>query len=222
VEIMRQQEDASNTAIVAQHQLDALRADRESFIQSWYGAISQELVTARNSRDAADAQLEKARKHKDLVRLVASDDSVVLSVTKLSVGSVLKSGDQIMTLTPLSTPMQAEIEISPRDIGFIRVGDPTMVKVDAFNYTQYGTAKGHVEWISDGAFTFNDDTGQPTNPYYKVRIAIDKMNFHNVPKTFRLIPGMTLEGDIKVGRRTIGSYIWDAVARTSNEAMREP
>ena len=33
---------------------------------------------------------------------------------------------------------------------------------------------------------------------------------------------MTLAGDIKVGRRTLASYIWDSVARGGGEAMREP
>jgi hypothetical protein len=44
----------------------------------------------------------------------------------------------------------------------------------------------------------------------------------NVPADFRLIPGMTLVGDIMVGRRTILSYLVEGVLRTGSEAMREP
>ncbi len=48
--------------------------------------------------------------------------------------------------------------------------DETTIKVDAFNYTQYGVAQGSVKWISEGAFVLNDDTGQPGEPYYRVRV----------------------------------------------------
>ncbi len=222
VEMERQLESAQNGVIVSQRMLDSLRADREAFIQNWSTQTSQELLTARNSRDTAAAQLEKAQKHKEQVRIVAPDDAIVLTVTKLSVGSILHSGDQVITLTPLSAPVEAQVNISPRDIGFIRVHDKATLKVDAFNVAEHGVADGSVKWISEGAFVVNDDTGQPCDPYYRVRIQIDHMNFVKVPANFRLIPGMTLTGDIKVGRRTVASYVWDSVAQGAGDAMREP
>ena len=65
-------------------------ADRDAFIQQWSTQLSQDLVTARSSLDTAQASLEKAVRHHDLVRLTAAEPSVVLTVAKLSVGSVLK------------------------------------------------------------------------------------------------------------------------------------
>jgi hemolysin D len=222
VEMERQLENTHNGVIVNRHILDSLRADREAFIQTWATNLSQEMVTARNSRDTALAQLEKAQKHKDLVQIAAPEDAVVLTMTKLSVGSILRSGDQLMTLAPLSAPLAAEARISARDVGFIRVGDPATLKIDAFNYTEHGVAEGSVQWISEGAFMLDDDTNQPVDPYYRVRINIERTNFVLVPPNFRLIPGMTLVGDISVGRRTLASYIWETIARGGGEAMREP
>jgi hypothetical protein len=48
------------------------------------------------------------------------------------------------------------------------------------------------------------------------------VHLRNVPADFRLIPGMTLDGDIMVGRRSIMSYLVEGVLRTGSEAMREP
>ena len=222
VEMERQLQSTHNGVIVNQHLLDSLRADREAFNQNWRTQISQEIVTARNSRDTAVAQLSKAKKRKDLVQITAPDDAVVLTATKLSVGSVLHSGDQLLTLTPLAAPVEAEVSISARDVGFIREGDPTTLKIEAFNFSEHGVANGSVKWISEGAFTITDDTNQPVDPYYRVRIRIERTDFVNVPPNFRLIPGMTLTGDIKVGRRTVASYIWGSVAKGAGEAMREP
>ena len=222
VEMLRTLENAHNTANEQRHLLASLRSDREAFIQNWLAQVSQDAVTSRNTRAQAAAQLEKAQKHKELVRLVAPEDAIVLSVTKLSIGSVLRSGDQVATLTPLSAPVEAELNIAARDIGFVRANDVATLKVDAFNYTEHGVADGPVKWISEGAFVINDDTNQPVEPYYRARVRIEHADFVKVPDNFRLIPGMTLTGDIKVGRRTIASYIWEGLAKGAGGAMREP
>jgi HlyD family secretion protein len=134
---------------------------------------------------------------------------------------VLKQGDTLYTLMPLSTPLEAEARILSRDIGFVRVGDECTLKIDAFNSAEHGTAEGKVRWISDDAFTV-DDNGQPTEPYYKVRCGIEETHFINVPPHFRLIPGMTLSADMKVGRRSVAMYLLGGVLRGVGESMREP
>ena len=98
LDLLRNVEYQHNSLIEAQHLISSLRADREAFRQQWQTDTSKEIVAARNTRDTALAQLEKARKHQDLVRLVADEDSVVLTIAKLSVGSVLKEGDHLITV----------------------------------------------------------------------------------------------------------------------------
>ena len=199
----------------------SLTADREAFIQQWSAQLSQDLVTARNSLDTAMAQLQKATKHEDLVRLTALEPSVVLTVAKLSVGSVLKEGDTLFTVMPVNTPLEAEIRISSRDVGFIRAGDRCVLKIEAFNYMEHGTAEGVVRWVSDNAFTTDDDN-KPVDAYYKSRCGVDATHFANVPDKFRLIPGMTLQADVNVGSRSVAMYLLGGLMRGFNEAMREP
>ncbi len=183
--------------------------------------MSQDLLTARNNLDAADAQLEKATVHRDLVKLTARAPSVVLTLAPVSVGSVLKPGDPLMTLMPADAPIQAEIQIASRDIGFVRPGDACVLKVGAFNYMEHGTANGTILWISDNAFTTDDD-GRPTAAYYKARCSVATPNLVNMPSRFRLIPGMTLEADLKVGTRSAAMYVLGGVLRGVGESMREP
>jgi len=58
---------------------------------------------------------------------------VVLKLAKLSVGSVLKEGDPFITLAPLRSPVEAEVHIVTRDIGFVRPGDSATLKLEAFS-----------------------------------------------------------------------------------------
>ena len=173
VEALRTAEFDHNSLMEAEHQIDGYKADREAFVEQWLSQVSQDLVTARNNRDAAISQLEKAAKHRDLVRLVSPERAIVLALAKgVSAGSVLKEGDTLMTLAPLNAPVEAEIEVASRDVGFARVGDPVTIKIDAFNFAEHGTVEGVVKWISEDAFT-TDDNGVPTPAYYRVRVTID-------------------------------------------------
>ncbi len=221
-ELLRNVEFDRNSLVESQHQLQGAIATRNAFTQEWLGEASKELVTARNQRDEALQKLEKAAKLKDLVRLVAPEDSVVLRMAKLSVGSVLKEGEPFIYLAPLRSPVEAEVHILPRDVGFIRDGDPVKVKLDAFNFIEHGTAEGTVQWISEGAFTTDDDDRPTREPYYKVRVALTKVDLHNVPEGFRLIPGMTLQADVHIGTRSVLMYVVEGAVQGMNEAMREP
>jgi hemolysin D len=222
LEILRNLELDNGQLVENEHQLESVVAHREAFVQQWLGQISQELVTARNNRDKAVEDLAKAEKHQALVRLEAPDDAVVLKLTKLSVGSVLKQGDPLITLAPLKAPVEAEVHINARDVGFLRPGDPVRIKLSAFNYAEHGTAEGVVRWISEGSFTSNDDSNsKPEPPFYLARIAFTKVVLRNVPDSFRLMPGMTLTADISVGTRSAFMFLFGGFAGLS-EAMREP
>jgi HlyD family secretion protein len=221
-EILRNLEFDHDSLVEARHQVEATTATRNAFAQQWLAQTSQDLVNARNQRDAALQQLEKATRHQDLVRLTAPEDAVVLQMAKLSVGSVLKAGDPLLYLAPLNSPVEAEARISPQDIGFVRVGDPVKVKLDSFNFIEHGMVSGTVRWISEGAFTVDDTNNTPVPPYYKVRVALTDTNLRNVPAGFRLIPGMSLTADVHIGTRSVLMYLISGAVRHAREAMREP
>ena len=163
LDLLRNLDYDNNSLIEAQHTLASLNSDKQAFIQQSQTSLSQDLVTARGSLDSAKAQLEKAVKHQDLVHWTAEEPAIVLTVAKLSVGSVLREGDPFLTLMPMNTPLEAEGDVASRDIGFVRVGDHCTLKIEAFNYMEHGTAQGSVRWISDDAFTTDDD-GKPDKP----------------------------------------------------------
>jgi hemolysin D len=144
-------------------------------------------------------------------------------LAKLSVGSVLKDAEPLITLAQLNAPVEAEIRISPKDIGFIRPGDPVKMKLEAFDYVEHGLLTGSVAWISEGTFKIDDATNQPVQlSYYKARVNLTDTSLRNVPSSFRIIPGMTLSGDIRIGERSILMYLISGAIKGVSEGMREP
>lgn len=221
LEMMRTMENGRNSLVESQHLLSALHSDKDAFVQQWMSTSSQDLVTAQGTRDGVVSQLTKATRKKDLVQLNAPEDGIILTRAPVSVGSVLREGEKLMTLTPLNAPLEAEIKIAAKEVGFIRPGDPVTLKIDAFPFTEYGKATGKLGWISEGSFT-TDDNGAPIDPFYKARVIIEEQKFVRVPTSFRLIPGMTLKADIHIGERSVLGYVIAGATRGLSESMREP
>ena len=221
IEMTRMATESQSAAQQGQHELSALGAQRAAFIGRWRGDVATQLVTAENELAEVSQRLAKAEKLSDLSTLVSPADAVVLKVGKASIGSVTDPNEPLFTLTPLGGPLEAEIRIDARDIGFIKAGDTVRVKLDAYRYTSHGLAKGLIKTVSQGSFTTTDD-GQIVQPYYKARVAITDARLRNVPANFRLTPGLTITGDVLVGRRTMIAYLLGGAMRTGSEAMREP
>lgn len=206
------------------HDLQALLAERDVFIQQWNGKIIEELTTQRNEREALREQLTKARKRQALVQLDAPVDAIVLEVSpKAAPGSIAKEAEPLFTLVPVGAPLEVEANIDARDLAFVQVGDKVRVKLDAYPYMQHGALDGEVTTISEDSFS-NKDGNNNTNGalFYRARIKLLTTTLDNVPSNFRLIPGMPLTADIKVGERRIITYFLRPILRGVDESLREP
>jgi hemolysin D len=101
------------------------------------------------------------------------------------------------------------------------------VKLDAFPFQQHGTARGHVVTISADAFRPGRSDGQDPQrteavQFHKARVALTDTALRNVPAHFRLLPGMTVSAEIKVGTRRVISYLLNPILKGLDESFREP
>ncbi|MBV8917421.1 HlyD family type I secretion periplasmic adaptor subunit [Bradyrhizobium sp.] len=224
--------NATETVEGARRDLEALKAEREAYEQNWLAEVSQKLSEQTQKLADAREQLNKARLRRQLVELRANLDATVLTVAKVSIGSVLQSGDQFITLVPTNAPLEVEANIPGHDGGFVQAGASVAIKFDTFPFSQYGLAHGKVRTISADSFTGQDDAktrsssapARPdgSEPFYRSRITIDNVQLHNVPAGFRVVPGMPVTTDIMVGKRTVLTYLLGRILPVTSEAMREP
>ena len=203
------------------HDLQALLAERDVFIQQWNGKIIEELTTQRNEREALREQLTKARKRQALVQLDAPVDAIVLEVSPMATpGSIAKEAEPLFTLVPVGAPLEVEANIDARELSFVQVGDKVRIKLDAYPYMQHGSLEGEVAMISEDSFSDKDNANGVL--FYRARIKLLNTTLDNVPTNFRLIPGMPLTADIKVGERRIITYFLRPILRGVDESLREP
>lgn len=219
----------------ANAELEGVIAERDAYIRQWRTETAQQL--AQESRKLADAQdqANKAALRRRLVDLRAERDAIVLNVTKVSIGSVVQSGDELMTLVPADAPLEIEASIPAREAGFVHAGNKVAIKFETLPYTIFGYARGTLQTVSADSFA-SPQTGRerPTRPtlshpdpdgspaFYRGTMSLDEIKLHNLPEGFHMTPGMPVTTDIKVGKRTILSYLFSRVIPTLTEGMREP
>jgi hemolysin D len=232
LEIERSLSTAINAGESAKAELAAMIAERDAYVQNWRGQIAQALSEASRKLSDARESLNKALLRRELIELRTNRNATVLTIAKVSEGSVLQAGEQLITLVPDDAPLEIEATIAGRDNGFVRVGAPVAVKFDTFPSTQYGLAYGTVRTVSADSFTAQDSTKvrsgwvpvnpDNTEPFYRSRIALDRLMLHDLPAGFHIMPGMPVAADIKVGKRTVMAYLLGRILPVMSEGMREP
>lgn len=188
IEMRRNLKDASALAGRARNDLDQMIADRDAFEQQWKSQISQEITLRRRSLNEAQEGLRKATLRRQLVNLVAEQDAIVLNVAKISVGSILQSGEQLITLVPQNAPLEVETRIAAEEAGYVHPGQKVTVKFDTFPFVQYGMAEGIVKSVSADSFTGQQETqrssvgGQSANGvWFRARVELTAVNLHGLP-----------------------------------------
>jgi hemolysin D len=222
--------EQQNQLATAQHMLESLKEQRKVFIDKWHDDNLTKLVDVQDQYEQAVNDLTKAKKTNEMVNLKSPVDAVVLKVPELNTGGIAMDAEPLFSLMPVDVPLEADVQIDAQDSGFVKVGDPATIKFETYKFLEHGTGEGVVKTISQDSFTEVNDqdsvtkttSPQTRSPYFDARIKITALHLHDVPANVRLVPGMTLETSIIVGKRTIIWYLFGGAIRSGSDAMHEP
>jgi HlyD family secretion protein len=129
----------------------------------------------------------------------------------------------MFTLVPLDSPLQAELKIAARDVGFVKPGDHVKVKLDAFPFQKYGTLQGEISTVSEDAFSKDpiDVRAGKAGSYYLARVKLASLKLDRKDDELLIRPGSSLTGEIRIGQRTVMSYFIYPLVGTLDESLRE-
>ena len=202
-------------------ELSGTEADRAAYVSEYRQKILEELVTAQRERDGLAEQLVKNQRRSSSITIEAPENAVVLEVARLSKGSVIREAEALITLVPIEASLEAEVKIDASDISNVNIGDPVRVKIDAFPFQKHGIVEGSISRISQDTTSNSSDDKKNTFGFYTARVTLKEISLDNLNKPLKVLPGMTLTGEIVVGRRSIFSYIAYPIMKTKDEAIRE-
>ena len=187
------------------------------------------VYVAQTKRDAWDAIIEiektildtksdanRFRSISSTLKLRAPVNGTVQQLNVHTIQGVAAAAQPLMLIAPDSAGIEIEALVANKDIGFIQSGQAASVKVDAFDYTKFGTIPAKV--ISISADAILDEKKQAS---YAVKVILDRnfVNAEGVQK--KLTAGMTVSVEIKTGERRLIQYLLSPVVKMAREAMNE-
>ena len=141
---------------------------------------------------------------------------VVNALAVHSVNAVIQPGQELLEIVPMADELVVEARVMPHDIGHVEEGQAADIRVSSYDFARFGAVLGVVRQLS--ASTYLDENLQP---YYRAVIALDQDHVGDQPGVNRIIPGMTVEADIKTGSKTILDYLLRPVSRGLSSAFQE-
>lgn len=208
-----------NDLLELNHRRGTLIAERNSFIQEWRNALSEEMVTADRNLTATVKSYDKVARLIEYVYLRAPCDAVVHEIASFSPGSAVQEAEALITLIPLDGNIELETEIRTQDIGKVAQGAQARVKLTAYPFQKHGTLNGLVRNISENTLQKNIQGQELT--YYRGRVTVTG-KLKGVKNSFRLIPGMEAQCEIKCGRRRVIEFVLHPLIKALDETAREP
>jgi len=201
------------------HELQEAIAEQKSDVQTtmatFRSSALEDLGKAQEVLSQASDDQTKAEVREALMTLVAPVAGTVQQLSVHTVGGVVTTAEPLLEIVPDDT-LEVEARLANKDIGFVEVGQPTVVKIEAFPYTRFGYLRGTVRDVSNDAVS-----DKKSGLYFIVRVKIPRRQFRVDRKWVNLTPGMEVSAEIHTGTRSVAEYFLSPLITTANDALHE-
>jgi hemolysin D len=219
-----------------QGQLEDSRAQLFALTAETRKAAQDDLYQATRIWSGAVQDVNKALAHSEQLRITSPVDGVVQQLVVHTVGGVVPAAQPLMFIVPSQHTVELEAYVENKDIGFMREGQSVAVKIDAYEYSKYGTIPALVTHVSRDAVDFSGsgtgqfadkdagakkDGGATKGLMYAVKVTLKKPTILVDGKEMRLSPGMSGSVEIKTGERRIIEYILSPLLIHAHESFNE-
>ena len=161
-------------------------------------------------------ELIKAKELQRIQALRSPVDGTVQQLSTHTIGGVVTPAESLMVIVPKNTPLEAEVNVLNKDIGFVRGGQSVEIKIDSFPFTKYGTISGRLIHVSQDAVE-----DERLGYVFPARIYLNSSKILIDDKWVALGAGMSLTAEIKTGSRRVIDYLLSPLQEYQSEAMRE-
>ncbi|MDP6589977.1 MAG: HlyD family type I secretion periplasmic adaptor subunit [Alphaproteobacteria bacterium] len=196
---------AEATARVKEEKLRATRVALEEL-----SAIERRIAAAREKLSRATDQVVRTKISSPIA-------GVVQSMRHNTIGGVARPGEPLLEIVPTQDRLVVEAKLNPTDIGYVRVGQESIVKVTTYEFSRYGGLEGRVVSISPDSHV-DPATGQS---YFRVIAETDRNYLGDTPGDLPIAPGMEATLDIRTGSKSVMQYLLKPVIKVKSEAFRE-
>ena len=178
--------------------------------------LESQLAEAKAKLEGASASSLAAKDRLDRTTVRSPVDGIIKTININTVGGVIQPGMNVMEIVPVEDKLLVEARVRPRDVGFLKVGQPAMFKISAYDFSIYGGLEAEVENI-----TADSITNEKGESFYLVRVRTKKNYLGTEEKPLPIIPGMMASASIKTGSKSLMTYLLKPIFKAKSDALTE-
>ncbi len=198
-DLMRQQAERSRMMLEAEQKIQQLKLEITQ--------IETKIAETQNLLASAQAKLQEKS-------LKSPIDGVVLSLNVKNSGKVFNPGETIAEIAPRESPLVLSAVMPNQESGFIEIGMPVQVKLDAYSYQDFGTIPGKILSISADAKP--DET---LGLVYQVEVELEQDYIVQEQKSIPFKPGQTATAEIILRRRRLLDIFLDPIKQIQKDGI---
>jgi HlyD family secretion protein len=134
-------------------------------------------------------------------------NGVVFELISSTPGTVVGAKDIVLKIVP-SEELIAKVDITNRDIGFVRTGMPAEVEIESFPKLEFGYIDGEMFFVGSDAIPPNEVNPQYTFP---AKVSLARQHLVVGGKEIRLQSGMSVNVNLKVRDRRVINFFLDSL-----------
>ncbi len=224
VEMERQLADVQGELAKARSSIASARAAlgesesrQKGFDSDWRRGLLEDLSGAMAARDQLVEQLGAQDAVMDELVLTAPVDGVIQELKPATAGQSLAANETIMKLVPMGDGLVIKALVANSDIGRVTPGMAATVKVRAYDFARFGAIDGAVTRISADALAAAEPGELPG-----FAVEVMTLRDHMGPDgSLPVLPGMVVDVELRVGERSILSYLTDTLTTVRERAFKE-
>ncbi|MGZ9033091.1 MAG: HlyD family efflux transporter periplasmic adaptor subunit [Rhodospirillales bacterium] len=92
-------------------------------------------------------------------------NGIVDNIRTTTIGGVIGPGEPLMDIVPTNGKLVIEAKLRAIDRGYVREGQPAVVKISTYDFVRYGALEGTVVRVAPDAAA-----GERGEPYFPVKV----------------------------------------------------
>lgn len=223
IDLTRESVELAHNAKAMEGRIEASKLNLKSLQveKSAYVADAIQRVTVERNDRLEQLLLAKQEIHQllielDRLTLRAPVSGSIQELMYRDKGATAMEGQTLLYVVPDNEPLSAEVMLLNKDVGFIEENQKVAIKMDAFDFSQYGKLSGTVAQISADAIE-----DQNLGLVYKANITVAESEIFADGKTRNLEPGMSLTAEIKLGSRTVMDFLLSTIKEELDSAAKQ-
>lgn len=217
LELQRQRD----TLLSLQQQASNIKSERVSLVgqlqqlekQIEQRPLQQQTRIAQLKSQRADLQIQLSSIEQQRLGELRAPSSGIVSGLTAKVGKTVSTGQNLLSVLPENSEMQAVVYVPTSAFGFVEAGQNARLRYHAFPYEKFGVYDGIIKEISHSVILPEeaDSTSLLSEPAYRVIVTLRDQSIQAYGKATPLKAGMRLDADIVIEERSLLRWLFDPV-----------